>query len=787
MQKSCNAYGASGYNGNTGINTSMGGSGNCNHCGQNQTNIWNADLPVIEGRTYVLLIENWGSPDGGYTLDFSASEASIYDDVRPELMDVHEEEITCGVTAVVCEFSENVMCESVNPTDFLLSGPGGPYTVLDCQGQTCMLGGEMERIYTLIIDRPISEDGDYSLQLIPMNFVYDACNNFALGNTITFTVALGAPVVDETGLSIQTATCGLTNGSITGLEVTGNPPFTYRWTDETGNTVASTLDLLNVSSGNYYFEVTDENTCETNSGPYFIDQTGAPVFDDNAMTITSATYGANNGSIIGITVTGTPPLTYEWTDPYYVVVGTNLDLTNMYTGIYELRITDTYGCDTVAGPYFIPEIGGPVIVTAQSDPGEICIGESSQLNALSTGGTGIYTFSWASTPPGFASDIQSPVVYPEITTTYHVTISDGYNLAESSVTVTVNPLPTCDAGPDLTIPYGTSTTIYGTAGGGSGTYDYYWEPDYMLINPTSPNPATKNLYLTTVFELYVIDVNTGCVSMMDEMVVMMEGGPLGVTLSADDDTICKGEGTTITAFGFGGNFDNYTYTWKEGSTILKVEENATSYFTVSPMTHGNHTYTVEIFDNFNTFISDITINVAPSPQFTILNGPQITACPLDSVVLEPSTYFPGAEYYWSNGSVDSSITVGTTGIGFEIRTLELTITNAEGCTFSDTVTVIFDFAECSGTNELVKNESVRLYPNPGDGNLSLIFKNCSGNAIVSVSNHIGQTVIEPKSFDVKELSDKFLIDLKSLTDGIYFVSVRLDNQPVGVYKYILRR
>jgi len=144
----------------------MGGSGNCNHCGQNQTNIWNADLPVIEGRTYVLLIENWGSPDGGYTLDFSASEASIYDDVRPELMDVHEEEITCGVTEVVCEFTENVMCESVNTTDFLFSGPGGPYTVLDCQGQTCMLGGEMERTYTLIIDRPISEDGDYSLQLV---------------------------------------------------------------------------------------------------------------------------------------------------------------------------------------------------------------------------------------------------------------------------------------------------------------------------------------------------------------------------------------------------------------------------------------------------------------------------------------------------------------------------------------------------------------------------------------------------------------------------------------------
>lgn len=784
MQKSCNAYGASGYNGPTGISTPMGGSGNCNHCGQAGTNIWNADLNVIEGRTYVLIVENWGDdPTDGYTLDFSASTAVIYDNVRPELLDVHEEEISCGVTEVICEFSENVMCESVDPSDFVLSGPGGPYTVLDVQGQTCMLGGEMERIYTLIIDKPISADGDYSLQLIPMNFVYDACNNFALGNTITFSVALGAPEIDESGLSIQTATCGLTNGSITGLEVTGNPPFTYRWTDQTGALVGTTLDLLNVSSGNYYFEVTDPNTCETTSGPYFVDQVGAPVFNDDAMTITSATYGANNGSITGITVTGTPPLSYEWTDPYYVVVGTSLDLTNVYSGIYELRITDAYGCDTIAGPYFVPEVGGPVVVTATSDPGELCIGESSQLNALSSGGTGVYTFSWTSTPPGFISDIQSPVVFPTMTTTYHVSISDGYNIAESSVTVTVNPLPISDAGSDQTIPYGTSTTIYGSAGGGSGTYNYIWEPAYLLINPSAQNPATKNLYQTTVFELYVIDAITGCISLRDEMVVMLEGGALGITLSAGDDTICTGEETTITAFGFGGNFDDYTYTWKEGTTILKVEENTTSEITIAPVTPGNHIYTVEIFDLFNTFTSEITINVAPSPQFSILKGPLITACPLDSVVLEPSSYFPGAEYYWSNGSVESSITVGTTGIGFEIRTIDLTITNAEGCSYTDTVMVIFDFASCSAISETAVGPACLVYPNPttGELNIKLLGENCLERIdIMDMQGALIRTD-DPRK---KIVSDIYSVDLSIFSPGIYFLKLTCD-QNVWYHKVVL--
>ena len=73
-------------------------------------------------------------------MDFTASSAVIFDDVRPELASVDSEDITCGDTEIDVEFSENVMCESVDPTDFTLSGPGGPYTILDAQGETCLLG-----------------------------------------------------------------------------------------------------------------------------------------------------------------------------------------------------------------------------------------------------------------------------------------------------------------------------------------------------------------------------------------------------------------------------------------------------------------------------------------------------------------------------------------------------------------------------------------------------------------------------------------------------------------------
>ncbi|MCK9399898.1 MAG: T9SS type A sorting domain-containing protein [Bacteroidales bacterium] len=768
MQKSCNAYGSLTYNGNTGISTANGGTSNCNHCGEAGTSKWNIDMPVLEGRTYVLVVENWGSPEGGYTLDFSASTASIYDNVRPSLQTVLADEITCGDTEIIVEFSENVMCESVNPTDFLLAGPGGPYTVIDAQGETCLLGGEMEKRYTLIIDRPINSDGDYSVQLVPLNFVYDACNNFALGNTIVFAVDLGAPVINEFSMDIQPATCGLSNGSITGLQIIGTPPYSYIWTDESGDTVGTQLDLIDVPSDNYFLKVSDNNTCESDGGPYFIDQTGEPQVDDAGILITGANYGANNGHITGLVISGTEPLVFLWTDESNNAMGTDSELHNVYSGNYYLLVTDTYGCDTLAGPYFVQQIGGPIGVQAASHPPVICAGESSQLVATGFGGTEPYTYSWISNPPGFTSDIQSPTVFPLVTTIYTVTISDPYNNdASAAATVNVNPLPVSNAGTDQTIPYGTSTTIYGTVTGGSGSYEYFWEPANMVISPTAQNTATKNLYQTTLFRFRAIDANSECVSLFDTIIVSLEGGPLGVTLSVQDDTICKGETTVITAYGFGGDQGNYTYTWYYGTDLLKVDNNQVSTLDISPLIPGNHVYTVEIFDGYNTLSSNISVYVAPSPIFFILGGPQIIACPADTVTLEPNHTFPGASYYWSNGSTDASVRLATTGIGFTVKTLYLKITNNEGCEYADSVTVTFDFAACFGIEEYKTYPTVKVYPNPSAGLINVDLEESGGFSELQIINPMGAVV--------------YRNDLGNLMPGKSLIVADLSKYPKGVY------
>ena len=771
MQKSCNAWGSSSFNGSTGISSAMGGTSNCNHCGDGAgTSKWNVDLPVTLGNTYVLLIENWGTtPQGGYTLDFSQSTAVIFDNIRPSLEMVHGEEVSCGDAQLTIEFSENVTCESVDPGDFVLSGPGGPYDVIDVEGEVCVLGGEMERIYTLYLDKPISEDGDYSLQLTPMCFVYDACNNFALGNTIVFNVELGAPEISEATLSINDATCGLSNGSITGLQVTGTTPFDYIWTDENGAVVGSELDLIDVPTGNYYLEVEDPNTCVVTSGPYFVDQFGAPQLDEAAINITGANWGANNGHITGLQVTGTEPLVFEWTDESNIVVGSELELHDVFTGNYFLQVTDAYGCDTLAGPYFVPQIGGPLSVMSVATPSSICIGESSQLITNGSGGTGEYTFSWSSLPNGFTSNLQSPTVFPQVTTTYTVVIDDGYNISQTSVTVTVNPLPLAHAGEDLSIPYGTSVTLYGDASVGSGNYEYSWEPANMLISPNSQNTATKNLYQTTLFKLTVTDVSTGCVSSRDTIIVDLQGGPLGMTVAAQKDTICKGETTVMTAFGYGGNEPYYTYTWYYDQQMVKQESNATSSLEMTGITPGTETYQVVIWDGYNADTVPVTVEVMDSPVFHLAGGPDIIACPYDSVQLNPDQSYPDYEYYWSNGATQNSITVGTTGIGFDQKTYHLTVTTPYGCHYTDSITVTFDFAACFGIGEYESFPSVRVYPNPTPGIFTVEFEDGEGFEELLILNAMGK-VIEKK--DLRSLgkgSRKLQVELEGQTPGIYFL------------------
>jgi hypothetical protein len=438
------------------------------------------------------------------------------------------------------------------------------------------------------------------------------------------------------------------------------------------------------------------------------------VYADNTIL----PYGSSttlHGSCSG----GLGPFTYSWSPPELLVNPGILDPQTIaleYTAAFILSVTDQAancaGHDTVV----VQVAGGPLGVNLLASPDEICLGEQSVLTAQGLGGTENYSYLWTSIPPGFTSDLSTVTVQPITNTQYTITIDDGLSSISESVTVTVNSNPFSNAGPDMMIPYGTFTSLQGTGSGGSGSYSYRWEPSLFVTNPNSSNTQTVNLISTTLFTLVVTDLITGCISESDEVVVQIEGGPLAVSIYADKPAICEGDTAVLTAYASGGNQGNYTYSWNDN---LGNSYPSTRQIMVFP--DDTLVFYVEVFDGFNPVDSSFTLIVYPSAEFDWTGGQEIiTACPYDSVLLLPEPHPSGWSYLWSNGAVEDQISVGATGIGFSMQSYNLAATTADGCEFSKSVTVIFDFGYCFGIGDLNQDSPVRIIPNPSKGTFRIL-------------------------------------------------------------------
>jgi hypothetical protein len=135
------------------------------------------------------------------------------------------------------------------------------------------------------------------------------------------------------------------------------------------------------------------------------------------------------------------------------------------------------------------------------------------------------TYSWS---PG-GETTPSITVSPTATTTYVCTISQGGATTTQSQTITVNPLPTVNAGVDQTVFASSSVTL-----SGSGATSYTWNNG--VTNNTAFTATTTSPYTVT-------GTSNGC-SATDAVLVTVLPAP---TITPTSSTICAGQSTTLTA------------------------------------------------------------------------------------------------------------------------------------------------------------------------------------------------------------------------------------------------
>ena len=236
---SCNSYGLFFGSGPTGISTANGGSGNSNGPGDLNGPTFNGDLNVVAGQTYALVVMNWSNSSSGYSIDFSNSTASLFDDINPTIINVTTD---CNSPGVVVEFDENLVTTSIQPVDFQLTGPSGNVTINSIQLPAPNSPGNPS--VTLIPTLGNLPPGNYTLSISDLaGYVNDACGNTATGS-FDFVVS---PLAVSVFAGNDTVICPGTNAS---LLASGN--FTsVQWLN--GPATAS-YSILN--AGNYQVTAT---------------------------------------------------------------------------------------------------------------------------------------------------------------------------------------------------------------------------------------------------------------------------------------------------------------------------------------------------------------------------------------------------------------------------------------------------------------------------------------------------------------------------------------------------
>jgi|GEM_PF-527838 len=517
--------------------------------------------------------------------------------------------------------------------------------------------------------------GSFDVELIA--FTPKGCRD-----TITQTIVIGLPTADAGG---DQTICPGGNVQIGGAP-TGPVGSTFLW--------APAASLNNASIANptasptvttiYTVTVTDGNGC-TNTDQVTVNVNTVPTADagpDQSLCI---------GSSVGIGGAPTGPVgaTYLWDNATSLDDPTiaNPTATPTVTTIYTVTVSTGINC-TATDQVTITVNPSPSI-NAGADQ-SVCLGNGVTIGNNATGGTPNYTYSWSPSIGLSASNIAMPIANPTATTTYTVTVTDASGCtADDQITITVNSA-TANAGGNFSICDG-SSVIIGGASAGTPPLTFAWDNGASLsaTNVGSPlaSPTT-----TTTYTLTVTDAN-GCTD-TDQSTVTVNSIP--VADAGADQTICPGNSANIGTAAAAGN----TYAWDNAASL---SSSTVANPVASPTVTTTYTVTVTTTASGCTNTDQVTITV--NPGATADAGADQSLCLGQSVVIGGTSGGTAPlTYAWSNAaSLSSSTVANPTATPTSTTTYTLTVTDADGCTDTDdvTVTVIINPSADAGSNQTI--------------------------------------------------------------------------------------
>jgi len=519
-------------------------------------------------------------------------------------------------------------------------------------------------------------------------------NGCTISRNITITVVPELTVIASAS-DLLIGTCPTSTSTLNAVALGGEPGYTYLWSPAAGlnNPAVQSPVAKPLATTAYTVTVTDNNGCTATAS---VTITVAPVLTAVATTDDNI-IGTCPTSVAHLDVTasgGEPGYIYLWSpatglsDPNSKTPTAKPSATTTYT----VTVTDANGCTTTAA---VTVTVAPVLsVTASADDYNIgtCPSSDAQITSVASGGEPGYTYLWSPATGLSNVNIASPVAKPLVTTTYTVLVTDVNGCtATTSVTITVaQPLAATASASDPNI--GTCPTSVSNLNvivtGGEAGYTYSWSPVAGLSNPLIQNPVAKPA-VTTNYTVTVTD-NNGCTTTAPVTVTVLPD--LVATVTADDliistcPTSRSNLGVTVT-----GGEPAYSYSWSPATGLNNPNvQNPVAKPAVTT------TYTVTVTDvNGCQTTDDITITVQPDLTVAAVADDNIlSTCPTSVANLTATAAggeeLAGGGYLWSwapSSGLSATNIHNPVAKPASTTTYTVTVTDANGCTATNTVTV----------------------------------------------------------------------------------------------------